>query len=98
MSMPYVGRAASAIEIIETDNDGQRASIASLKITNESGGQTVKLRVTNAAGQTLCVYDVSGAPIKRFKVDGADKSYELNLRKGCYIVKVGNIVRKVSVS
>ncbi|MDD3387351.1 MAG: secretion protein, partial [Prevotella sp.] len=28
---------------------------------------------------------------------GADKSYNLNLPKGCYIVKVGKVVRKVSI-
>lgn len=31
------------------------------------------------------------------KVDGGDKHYTLNFPKGCYIVKVGNVVRKVSI-
>lgn len=31
------------------------------------------------------------------KVEGADKYYELNLPKGCYIVKVGKVVRKISI-
>ena len=57
-----------------------------------------RLRVTNATNQTIRSYDISGAPIKTIKVDGPDKIYELSLRKGCYIVKVGNVVRKVSVS
>ena len=31
------------------------------------------------------------------KVEGAEKSFELSLPKGCYIVKVGKVVRKISV-
>lgn len=85
-----------AVEIIETDYDGQKGGI-SLRVISDGNGQT-RLRITNANGQTLSIYDVSGAPVKRIKVDGVDKTYELNLRKGCYIVKVGNVVRKVSVS
>lgn len=96
MSMPVVAHADSAIEIIETDYDGQKGGI-SLRVISDGNGQT-RLRITNANGQTLSIYDVSGAPVKRIKVDGVDKTYELNLRKGCYIVKVGNVVRKVSVS
>lgn len=101
--LPLAARAMSAIEIIETDYEGQRTSItlgnASLKVnTGQAGGQSTVLHVSNAQGQTLFIYDVSGAPIKRIKVDSPDKTYELSLKKGCYIVKVGNIVRKISVS
>ena len=31
------------------------------------------------------------------KVDSSEKSYPLNLPKGCYIVKVGKVVRKISI-
>lgn len=31
------------------------------------------------------------------KIDGQDKRYTLNLPKGCYIIKVGNVVRKISI-
>lgn len=55
------------------------------------------LRVTNAAGLDLYVYSVTGVRVMSVKVDGADKSYNLNLHRGCYIVKVGNVVRKISV-
>lgn len=96
MSMPLVSHAVPAVEIIETDNDGLKGGIT-LRVVSDGNGQT-RLRVSNANGQTLMVYDVSGAPVKKIKVDGADRTYDLNLRKGCYIVKVGNVVRKVSVS
>lgn len=93
---PMAVHAVPAVEIIENDFDGQKGGI-SLRVTTDGNGQT-RLRVTNATNQTILIYDISGAPIKKIKVDGADKVYELNLRKGCYIVKVGNVVRKVSVS
>ena len=31
------------------------------------------------------------------KVDGYEKSYTLNLPKGCYIVKIGKTVRKITI-
>lgn len=96
MAAPVAVNAMPAVEIIENDADGQRAGV-SLRVTVDGNGQT-RLRVTNANNQTILIYDISGAPIKKIKVDGADRTYELNLRKGCYIVKVGNVVRKVSVS
>lgn len=96
MAAPLAVHAVPAVEIIENDFDGQKGGI-SLRVTTDGNGQT-RLRVTNATNQTILIYDISGAPIKKIKVDGADKVYELNLRKGCYIVKVGNVVRKVSVS
>lgn len=96
MCAPLVVHAVPAVEIIEKDYDGVKGGI-SLRVTTDGNGQT-RLRVTNATNQTLLIYDISGTPIRKIKVDGADKTYELNLRKGCYIVKVGNVVRKVSVS
>lgn len=96
LGTPAVTHAASAVEIIETDNDALKGN-ATIRVVSDGSGQT-KIRVSNANGLTLLVYDVSGAPVKKVKVDGADKVYELNLKKGCYIVKVGNVVRKISVS
>lgn len=80
-------RAASSIEIV--DNEAQQVTIS-------VSGEGV-LRVTGAAGQTLYVYNVTGVRVMSVKVDGSDKSYNLNLSKGCYIVKVGKTVRKISI-
>ncbi len=96
MSSSVMANVMPAVEIIENDYDGQKGGI-SLRVITEGNGQTY-IRVINATNQTILIYDISGAPIKKIKVDGADKTYELVLRKGCYIVKVGNVVRKVSVS
>ena len=84
---PAVSMASNSIEII--DNDLQPA----VNITVEDG----VVRVTGAAGEMLYVYNVAGVRVKSIKVDGDDKRFELNLPKGCYILKVGKTVRKISV-
>ena len=42
-------------------------------------------------------YKVTGMKVMNIRVDGSDKSYHLNLPQGCYIVKVGNVVRKIAL-
>ena len=56
-----------------------------------------QLHVTNGNDQTLRVYNVTGVQVRVFKVDGMDKCYDLNLPKGCYIIKIGKTVRKISI-
>ena len=55
------------------------------------------LRVTGAEGEVLQIYNVAGVRVMNVKVEGEDKRFELSLPKGCYIVKVGKCVRKISV-
>ena len=55
------------------------------------------LHVTGAEDELLSIYNVTGVRVMSVKVDGSDKRYTLNLPKGCYIVKVGKLVRKVSI-
>lgn len=86
LAMPSSAMAAPGIEVVENQ-------FSQITITvNES-----VLRVTGAAGQQLYIYNITGVRVLSIKVDGSDKSYNLNLPKGCYIVKVGNVVRKISI-
>lgn len=85
--MPQTSTAMSAIEIVE--NDFQSIAIS---ISEES-----VLRVTGAVGQALYIYNVTGVRVMSIKIDSSDKSVSLNLAKGCYIVKVGKVVRKISI-
>lgn len=55
------------------------------------------LHITNAAGMTLQIYNITGVSIGQVKIDSADKHIELNLQKGCYILKIGKFVRKISI-
>ena len=56
-----------------------------------------QVHVTGAAGQTLEVYNIAGVRVGSYKIDSDDKNLNLNLAKGCYILKVGKVVRKVSI-
>ncbi len=86
--MPLQVSAAPNIEII--DNDFQQISI-----TVSTGGV---LHVSGANGQVLQVYNVLGVKVASIKVEGNDKRIDLPLKSGCYIIKVGDVVRKISVN
>ena len=86
--LPQRMSAAVNIEII--DNDFQQVAVT----VNGNG----VLHVTGANGLVLQVYNVLGVRIASIKVEGNDKRIDLPLKSGCYIVKVGNVVRKISVN
>ena len=58
-------------------------------------GQSVT--ITGAQGQTLEVVSLTGRRVMTVKIDSPAQRIELNIPKGCYILKVGKVVRKVSV-
>ena len=84
--LPTVSYASTAIEIIEQEFQNIVISV------NQS-----LLRVSGANGQEMHIYNVAGVRVMSVKIDGSDKSFELNLPKGCYIVKIGKTVRKISI-
>lgn len=86
--LPQRMSAAANIEII--DNDFQQ-----ITVTVTSVGV---LHVTGANGLVLQVYNVLGVRVASIKVEGNDKRIDLPLKSGCYIVKVGNVVRKISIN
>lgn len=86
LGAPVSAHANNAIEIVDNDIVGITVTVS------ES-----TLRVTGATGLTLSLYNVAGVHVQSFRVEGADRRYELNLPKGCYIVKVGKVVRKISI-
>lgn len=55
------------------------------------------VRVSGAAGMTLEVVSLTGRPVTTVKIDSPNQRVELNLPKGCYILKVGKVVRKVTL-
>lgn len=58
----------------------------------------VNVRVLGANGETLNVFNLAGVQVASYRIDSSDKTVNLNkLGKGCYILKVGNIARKVSI-
>ena len=54
--------------------------------------------VTGASGMVLEVVSLTGRPVASVKIESASQRVELNnLPKGCYILKVGKVVRKVNI-
>lgn len=84
--LPEQASAATSIEIIDVEPQAVNISLR---------GRV--LHVTGAEGLTLTVYNVTGVPVMTVKVDSNNGSYNLNLPNGCYMVKVGKTVRKISI-
>ena len=86
--VPAFASAAPAIEIYEFEQENPPITISVTEST---------LYIAGANGQVLQVYNVAGVRVMSVKVEGQDKKFELKLPKGCYIIKVGKTVRKISV-
>ncbi|HCN52911.1 MAG TPA: T9SS C-terminal target domain-containing protein [Prevotella sp.] len=86
IGIPTVTRAHLSAEIAESSFDEITITVS----------QNV-LHVTNANGEVLNVYNLAGVRVMNVKIEGPDKRFDLNLPKGIYIFKVGNVVRKLSI-
>lgn len=56
-----------------------------------------QVRISGAEGLVLEVFNLAGNKISTTKIDSDDKVINLNLTYGCYILKVGKVVRKISI-
>lgn len=65
------------------------------RVTISVSEQTVL--VSGAQGERLEVVSLTGKVVKTIVIDSASQRIELNLPKGCYILKVGKVARKISV-
>jgi hypothetical protein len=45
----------------------------------------------------LEVISLTGRQVANYKVEGPAQRIDLNIPKGCYILKVGKVVRKVTI-
>ena len=88
MTMTPVVAAASSFEGLAAEQVEEQISI-------QIDQQTVS--ITGAQGQTLQVVSLTGKVIKTIAIDSPAQRIELNIPKGCYILKVGKVVRKVSI-
>lgn len=88
LCVPTIVRAADAEmapveQIIEDD------------ITISVNGQWVV--INGAQGKTLEVVSLTGRRVMTFKIESPAQRVELNVPKGCYILKIGKVVRKVAI-
>lgn len=77
----------------------EAASCASMAQEDDikiSVGQSA-IRVTGAQGMTLEIISLTGRHVMTVRVESVAQRIELNIPKGCYIVKVGRVVRKIVV-
>ena len=75
------------------DQDGVETEVGGISIAI-NGSQ---LHVAKAAGQTLEIYNLAGVRVTMVRIDSEDKTLSLNLKKGCYMLKIGKFVRKISI-
>ena len=82
-----------------TAQEGRKAETVQSEqssLTLTVSGTTV--RVQNATpGSLIEVYNILGVKVTSVRIDTVDKSVTLNLPKGYYIFKIGDIVRKVLI-
>ena len=92
LCLPLTAQANESLEALEaTAIEDARGEVA---VTQQ--GKNIK--VQNACGMTLQVYNVTGALVATYRIDSDDKTVTLNVGRGCYIVKVGNVTRKITIN
>lgn len=80
--------------VAQSERDGgpeQETSAITISVNGKS------VHVTGANGADLEIYNLTGSKVGRYHIDSNDKTFSLNLPKGCYILKVGGVVRKTSI-
>jgi len=55
------------------------------------------LRVRGAAGMNIEIYNVTGVRVATKRVESNDQTLQLGLSRGCYIIKIGRFVRKITI-
>lgn len=55
------------------------------------------LYVNNAGGSVLEIFSLTGTKITSVRIDSNEKTIELSLKKGCYILRIDKLVRKITI-
>ena len=71
------------------------AQVDEPSITIAVEGKTVT--VNGAQGKDLQVISLTGKVLETYHIESPSQRVTLNLTKGCYILKVDKVVRKVSI-
>ena len=87
VSVPVVSQ-ASTLEFAAVEQTDEKIEIS-------VEGQTVY--VNGAQGEELIVVSLTGRQVLKAKIESPAQRIDLNLPKGCYILKVGKVVRKIQV-
>ena len=79
--------------LAEPMSDGIEMSASGIQLSVNGGN----VHIVGANGEVMEVFNLTGAKVATFRIDSSDKTFALNLPKGCYLIKVGKIVRKISI-
>ena len=90
-SMLLLASAPSVANGQTDDGMGTEMDAVSLTIQNN------RAHITNADGKNLEIYNLTGVRVASIHIDSNDKHITLSLNRGCYIMKVGKVVRKVTI-
>ncbi len=84
---------APAAVYAQTEAEGVEVGLSGISIT--ASGSSV--RVSGANGETLEIFNITGVKVATVRIDSDDKTFSLNLPKGCYLLKIDKVVRKISI-
>lgn len=65
------------------------------EVTMVVDGNTVT--VNGAEGLVLEIISLTGRKVAQYEINSPSQRIELNLTKGCYVFKIGKVVRKVAI-
>lgn len=85
--------AAPVSTYAQAESDAVENSLSGITLTVNG----TKVHVTGATGENMEIFNLTGVKVSSISIDSADKSLTLTLPKGCYILKVGKVVRKISI-
>ncbi|MBP5514911.1 MAG: T9SS type A sorting domain-containing protein [Bacteroidaceae bacterium] len=91
LSLLLIGAPISLMAQSEREDIETEMSAVTLSVNGS------KVHITGAEGETLEVYNLTGVKVATIRIDSNDKTLSLNLQRGCYIMKVGKVVRKISI-
>lgn len=84
---------ASSVSFAANENETIETSLQ--KAIKPIGNK--EIRVTGSDGEMLEVFNLTGIKVMEIRIDNTDTTLSLDLPKGCYILKVNKIVRKISI-
>lgn len=56
-----------------------------------------RFAVLHAEGLVLEIYNLAGLKVGSYKIESGEYTVTTSLPKGCYILKLGKLVRKISI-
>lgn len=79
--------------VMEAPENAERMDARGVTITIKEA----VVNVEGAAGRTLEIVSLTGRRVASVKIESPSHRVELNLPKGCYILKIEKVVRKVTI-